>query len=183
MKKFRLYIAFLALFFLASSCAYYPYPYPPDDYNTQVGTTLGAGVGALLGQAIGGNTQSTIFGLAAGTILGALVGSAADQANQAARNAAQYGKPVVVFDENGYAVEAIPEKSSKPNCTSVRKRVWENGTLVKETVEEICNPPAQPAPPPAYYYYGWWGWPYVPPARYHGGPYFPRFRGHPHPYR
>jgi len=183
MKKFQLYAFFLTLSFLLVSCAYYPYPYPPADYNTQVGTTLGAGMGALLGQAIGGNTESTIIGMAAGTILGALVGSAADQANQAARNAAQYGKPVIVYDKDGHAVEAIPEKSSNPNCTKVRKRVWENGTLVKETVEEICSPPVPAAPPPAYYYYGWWGWPYLPPVYYYGRPYYPRYYPHPHPYR
>jgi len=180
MKKFQLYAFFLTLSFLLVSCAYYPYPYPPADYNTQVGTILGAGTGALLGQAIGGNTESTIIGMAAGTILGALVGSAADQANQAARDAAQYGKPVIYYDKSGRAVEAIPEGTNDPNCQRVRKRIWEDGKLVKETIEEVCSPPAPvgryypaPPPPPPAYYYGWWGWPVVPRfSFYFGRPYY-----------
>jgi len=170
-----MYPVLLILSFMLVSCAYYPQSYPPGDYNTRVGTTLGAGMGALLGQAIGGNTESTIIGMAAGTILGALVGSAADQENQAARDAAQYGKPVIVYDKDGHAVEVIPERGSSPNCTKVRKRVWENGTLVKETVEEVCSPNVPATPPPSYYYYPSWGWPYGPPAYYHGRSYYPRY--------
>ncbi len=166
--------------FFLFSCAYYPYP--PENYNTQAGAAIGAGMGALIGQAIGGNSKSTIAGLAAGTIIGALVGNAQDQANMAARDAAQYNKPVIYYDENGQAVEAIPEPGSKPNCSRVRKRVWENGEVVKETVEEVCTTPAPVAPPPPAYYYGWWGWPYPPPV-YYGRPYYgPRYYPYPnHP--
>lgn len=182
MKKLQVYTSFLMLSFLLVSCAYYPYPYPPPDYNTQVGTTVGAGMGALLGQAMGGDTKSTIAGMAAGAILGALVGSAQDQANKAAMDAARYRKPVIVYDEDGHAVEAIPEKASNPNCIKVRKRLWENGTLVKETLEEICSPSVVREPPPVYYYYGWWGWPYLPPVYYYSRPYY-HWRPHPRPYR
>ncbi|MBW1724878.1 MAG: glycine zipper 2TM domain-containing protein [Deltaproteobacteria bacterium] len=159
------------------SCAHYP----PDRYNTQKGAAVGAGMGALIGQAIGGNTESTLIGLAAGTILGALVGNAADQDYQAARDAAQQGKPVIYYDKNGHAVEAIPEKTDDSNCQKVRKRVWENGELVKETVEEICGSPAPRAryyapPPPPAYYYGWWGCPVVPNFSF----YYGRPRGHGH---
>lgn len=181
MKKYRLYAVFLTLSLVLVSCAYYPYQYAPPDYNTQVGTTLGAGIGALLGQAMGGNTESTIIGMTAGTILGALVGNAADRANQAAIDAAQYHKPVIVYDEDGHAVEAIPEKSTKPNCKKVRKRFWENGIMVKETIEEICIP-SSPAEPPPSYYYGWWGWPYLPPGYYYGFPHYRRYYPPPHPY-
>lgn len=154
-------IFILTLSFFLVSCAYYP----NDRYNTQVGAAVGAGAGALIGQAIGGNTGGTLIGLAAGTIIGALVGNAADQDYQAARDAARYGKPVIYYDKNGHAIEAIPEGTNDPNCRRVRKRIWENGTLVKETVEEVCGPPAPvvryyPAqPPPPAYYYGWWAWP------------------------
>ncbi|MBK5101568.1 MAG: hypothetical protein JJE15_11345 [Desulfobacteraceae bacterium] len=164
MKKYYIVILILALSFFLFSCAYYP----PDRYNTQRGAAVGAGTGALIGQAIGGNTQGTLFGLAAGTIIGALVGNAADQDYQVARDAAHYGKPVIYYDKSGHAVEAIPEGTRDPNCQKVRKRIWEDGKLVKETVEEICGPPAPvvsdyPAPPPhPAYYYGWWGWPVVP---------------------
>jgi hypothetical protein len=99
---------------------------------------------------------------------------------KAARDAVRYGRPVIYYDESGHAVEAIPEEPYDVNCHRVRKRIWENGKLIKETVEEACGPPAPgvryyPAPPPPYYY-GGWGWPVAPPGFYfyfgrshHGG--------------
>ncbi len=175
MKKYHLVILSLILSFLLVSCAHYP----PDRYNTQVGAAVGAGTGALIGQAIGGNTQSTLIGLTAGTILGALVGNAVDQDYQAAKDAAQYGKPVIYYDKSGHAVEAIPEGTNDSNCQKVRKRSWEDGKVVKETVEEVCSPSAPvvryyPAlPPPPAYYNGWWGWPAVPRfSFYFGRPYY-----------
>jgi hypothetical protein len=164
MKRFHPFLIapLLCAFFV--SCA----TIPPDRYNTQRGAAIGAGAGALIGQAIGGNTEGTLIGLAAGTILGGLMGNAVDQDYEAAREAARSGKqPVVYYDENGRAVETIPEGSDDPNCRRVRKRVWEDGKLVKETVEETCesSPPEvrydYPAPPPPSCY-GWWGWPWVP---------------------
>ncbi len=149
MKRYCLVILMLALPLVLVSCAYYPY----GRYNTQAGAVIGAGTGALIGQAIGGNTESTLIGLAAGTILGALVGNAVDQDYQAARDAAVYNKPIIYYDRNGRAVEAVPAASTDPNCRNITKRIWENGELVKETVEEVCEPPAvryyaAPPPPP-----------------------------------
>lgn len=150
MKSYRAYILLLILPFFLISCA----TIPPDRYNTQKGAAIGAGAGALMGQAIGRNTEGTLIGLAAGTILGALVGNAVDQDYQAARDAAQYNKPVILYDKSGHAVEAIPEGGSdNPNCQRIRKRVWEDGKLIKETVEETCAPPVvnyYPAPPVYY---------------------------------
>jgi hypothetical protein len=188
MKRYRLVILTLALSVLISSCAYYPYG-PNGYYNTQAGAAVGAGTGALIGQAIGGNTESTLIGLAAGTIIGALVGNAVDQDYQAARDAAQYGKPVIYYDRTGHAVEAVPLATNDPNCQKVTKRVWENGTLVKETTEEVCGTPppvvryyAAPAPPPPPYYYGWWGW--APSfSFYYGRPYYRGYYGYrPYPH-
>jgi len=182
MKKYHFFILMLALSLLLGSCAYYP----NGRYNTQVGAAVGAGTGALIGQAIGGNAESTLIGLAAGTILGALVGNAVDQDYQAARDAAHYNKPVIYYDRNGRAVEAVPETATDPNCRKITKRTWENGELVKETVEEICEPPrdryyAAPPPPPPYYY-GWWGW--APGfSFYYGRPYYHGYYGYqPHPH-
>jgi len=188
MKRYRIVMFILALSALLASCAYYPYG-PNGYYNTQVGAAVGAGTGALIGQAIGGNTESTLIGLAAGTIIGALVGNAVDQDYQAARDAAQYNKPVIYYDKNGRAVEAVPEASTDPNCRKITKRIWENGELVKETVEEICGPPAvryyAAPPPPPPYYYGGWGW--APSfSFYYGRPYYHGYYGHgyygPRPY-
>ena len=183
MKKYQIIILMLSLSLLLASCA----SYPPTRYNTQVGAAVGAGTGALIGQAIGGNTGSTLAGLAAGTIIGALVGNAVDQQNEAARDAATYGKPLIYYDADGRAVEAVPEDTNEANCQKVRKRVWEDGKLVKETVEEVCGTPpvvryvypAPPPPPPPVYYYGWWGWPGF--SFYYGRPYYHGYYG-PRPY-
>lgn len=169
MKKHSLAVFAIVLPLLIASCA----TYPPERYNTQAGAAVGAGTGALIGQAVGGNTESTLIGLAAGTIIGALVGNAVDQQNQAARDAAAYGKPVIYYDEQGRAVEAVPESGSAPNCRQVRKRVWENGKLVRETVEEVCS---TPPPPPPVYHYGWWGWPSF--SLYFGRPYYRGYYGY-----
>ena len=193
MKRYRLVMLILALPVLLVSCAYYPYG-PNGYYNTQVGAAVGAGTGALIGQAIGGNTEGTLIGLAAGTIIGALVGNAVDQDYQAARDAAQYNKPVIYYDRNGRAVEAVPQATNDPNCQKVTKRIWENGTLVKETTEEVCATPppvaryyaAPPPPPPPPYYYGGWGWPFYPSfSFYYGRPYYGGhygYRPYPHYY-
>ena len=115
---------------------------PADRYNTQKGALIGAGTGALVGQAIAGNTEGTLIGLAAGTILGALVGNSADQDYQAVRDAAHYGKPVIYYDDKVQAVEAIPGSSNtQQNCRRIIKRVWKDGNLISETVEETCDDP------------------------------------------
>ncbi len=182
MKKYHVVIITLILSFLLTSCAHYP----PDRHNTQAGAVIGAGMGALIGQAIGGNSESTLIGLAAGTILGALVGNAKDQDYQAARDATMYGKPVIYYDKNGHAVEVIPEKTNDPNCQQVRKRIWENGKLVKETIEEVCGPPVTvgrdyPTRPPVYYYRHY---PYYHHHYYRRHPYYHHhyYRRHPRSY-
>jgi hypothetical protein len=156
-----------------ASCAHYP----PDRYNTQRGAAIGAGAGALLGQAIGRNTEGTLIGLAAGTIIGALVGNAADQDYQAARDAAANQKPVIYYDKHGSAVEAIPSPADqKTDCSKVTKRVWQDGKIVSETVEEVCREPQTVVVEPAYVY------PPYPPVFFHyyygGRPYYYRPYGH-----
>lgn len=173
MKKSRTVLIIPLLLALLASCAHYP----PDRYNTQKGALIGAGAGALLGQAIGRNTAGTLIGLAAGTILGGLVGNAVDQDYQAARDAARCDKPVVYYDEKGAAVEAIPKPvRGKPNCRTVTKSVWQDGKLVSETVEEVCEDPevvvVEPRyvypPYPRFHFYSYYGarphsWHYYPP--------------------
>lgn len=153
MRKVSLGIILLISSVFLASCA----TIPADRYNTQKGALIGAGTGALIGQAIGGNTEGTLIGLAAGTILGALVGNSVDQDYQAMRDASHYGKPVIYYDDKGGAVEAIPQSSNTPeNCRRVIKRVWKDGKLVSETVEEVCeDPPVVYAPrtPLVYPYY------------------------------
>ena len=169
----------IVTFALSSGCA----QIPPDRYNTQKGAAIGAGFGALIGQAIGGNTEGTLIGLAAGTILGALVGNAVDQDYQAVRDAVQYDKQVIYYDRQGSAVEVIPQDGDdQTNCRKVTKRVWKDGELISETVEEICDDPVvyyRKRPPRVYYY------PYYPAFSfyYHAYPRYYKYRPHPYPPR
>lgn len=133
---FRMTLLILLVFIV--SCA----STPPEHQNTQKGAWIGAGAGALIGQALGHNTHSTLAGIAAGTILGALVGNAMDQDNAAAaaEDAALYDKKVIHYDENGNAIEVVPDESDqRTHCRKVTKRTWKNGELVSETIEEICE--------------------------------------------
>ncbi|OIP50775.1 MAG: hypothetical protein AUK28_01335 [Desulfobacterales bacterium CG2_30_60_27] len=129
--------AVLAVFcFTAFACA----PMNSEQYNTQRGAAIGGGLGALLGQAIGHNTQGTIIGLASGAVLGALVGNAQDQSYAATRSAADSGKRVVYYDDHGGAVEAAPMgMNQSTNCHKVQKKVWSNGQVVSDTIEEVCE--------------------------------------------
>ncbi len=112
----------------------------PGRYNTQKGAAIGAGSGALLGQIIGRNTTSTLIGAGIGTLVGAIAGNAVDQSQQAARDAARMNKRVVYYDNNGTAVEAIPQaRNPQTKCRKVTTRIWEKGKIVKETVEEHCE--------------------------------------------
>lgn len=181
MKTRYLFIAFLFIFALSGGCVHVP----PDRYNTQRGAVIGAGAGALIGQAIGRNTEGTLIGLAAGTILGALVGNAVDQDYQAVRDAVQNDKRVIYYDRQGSAVEVVPhDGDEKTNCRKVTKRVWKDGELISETVEEICEDPVvyyRSRPPVFYHYY-----PYYPGFSfyYHAYPKYYKYRPYPyHPRR
>ena len=136
MKKSMLGLLLLSVMFLSVSCA----TIPEDRYNTQKGAVIGAGIGALLGQAIGRDTEGTLLGAGIGTVIGAIAGNAVDQDYQAARDAAKLNKRVVYVDDQGRAVEAIPIQSSQQtNCRKVTTRHWDNGQLISESIEEICE--------------------------------------------
>lgn len=129
-------ILLLSLMFLSVSCA----TTQPDRYNTQRGAAIGAGIGALMGQAIGRDAEATWLGAGIGTLVGAIAGNAIDQEHQAARDAAMTNKRIVYVDRDGRAVEAIPvQNDQQTNCRKVTKRQWDNGQMISETVEEICE--------------------------------------------
>jgi uncharacterized protein YcfJ len=132
--KIKLLAAVLLLTFVFACAG------PQERYNTQTGAAVGAGVGAIAGQAIGRNTGGTLIGAGIGTLLGAILGNAADQEQQAARDAAMTNKRVVYYDDRNGAVESIPHPvNQQTNCRKITNRVWDSGKLVRETVEEICE--------------------------------------------
>jgi len=136
MKKITLGILLVSIIFLSVSCA----TVPQDRYNTQKGAAIGAGIGALLGQAIGRDTEGTLLGAGIGTVIGSIAGNAVDQDYQAARDANTLNKRVVYMDNQGRAVEAIPmQKNQQTNCRKITKRHWDNGQMISETIEEICE--------------------------------------------
>ena len=136
MKRNILIVILLSIMFFSVSCA----TKQPDRYNTQKGAAIGAGVGALMGQAIGRDTEATLIGAGIGTLVGAIAGNAADQEHQAVRDAAMTNKRVVYVDRSGRAIEATPVKNDQQtNCRKITKRQWDNGQMISETVEEICE--------------------------------------------
>lgn len=136
MNKKLLSVLLLSIMFLSISCA----PMYQDRYNTQKGAAIGAGIGALLGQAIGRDTEGTLLGAGIGTVVGAIAGNAVDQDYQVARDADMLNKRVVYVDNRGRAVEAIPaQRSQLTNCRKVTKRHWDNGQMISEKIEEICE--------------------------------------------
>lgn len=136
MKRNILIVVLLSIMFFSVSCA----TKQPDRYNTQKGAAIGAGAGALMGQAIGGDAEGTLQGAVIGTLVGAISGNAVDQEHQAARDAARTNKRVVYVDQGGHAIEAIPvQNDQQTNCRKVTKRQWDNGHMISETVEEICE--------------------------------------------
>lgn len=148
MKK--LFSITIAMVFVVtiSSCAA-----PPDRYNTQKGAAIGAGFGALTGQIIGHSTRSTLLGAAVGGVLGSLVGNTVDQDYQYSREAnyqsyqtgreAAYAPPYRRY--YGYRTapyDTIPAyyNNTQPNrCRKVIRRTIENGRVISETMEEICE--------------------------------------------
>jgi uncharacterized protein YcfJ len=138
MKNIVIAIGIAALLLSVVSCA--P-QYSQDRYNTQRGAAIGAAVGATYGGVIGRDVEGVLIGSGVGTLLGAIIGNAVDQSHQAAREAAMTNKRIVYYDNQGGAIEAIPGPSEKQqtNCRKITKRVWDNGRLTSETVEEICE--------------------------------------------
>jgi uncharacterized protein YcfJ len=135
MKKNLMYVATFFVILSLAACAT-----GRDRYNTQRGAAIGAGLGAVAGQAIGRDTEATLLGAGVGTVLGAIMGNAVDQSHEATREAAMTNERVVYYDNRGGAVEAIPGPADQhTDCRKVTKRVWENGELVSEKIEESCQ--------------------------------------------
>ncbi len=102
-----------------------------------VGSVAGAGIGALI------DHHNRWRGAAIGAAIGALVGGTMTEISaRAAREAALENRPVVYKSEDGRTVvesTPLPEGNASTHCHKVRTRVWKDGTLVKDTVREVCE--------------------------------------------
>jgi len=106
----------------------------------------GAGWGAAVGGTIGALAWQSnswlglLIGATAGAVAGMLVGDAIDQQEQAAIQAAKEDRRVVYYDKNDRAVEAMPISSNQhTHCKKVRTRIWENGEVVSDKIQEVCE--------------------------------------------
>jgi len=102
-----------------------------------VGGVSGAGIGALV------DRHNPWRGAAIGAAIGSVVGGTLTEINaRASREAAERNRVVVYDGRNDRTViETTPiyPQNSSTHCHKVRKRVWKNGRLVSNTVEEVCE--------------------------------------------
>ena len=102
------------------------------------GAGTGAVVGGVAGALISRSWRGGVIGAALGAVAGATIADISARAN---REAAENGQPVEYRTEDGRGVyRADPVNySGRKRCHKVRERVWEDGTLVKDQVREICR--------------------------------------------
>lgn len=117
---------------LASSCA--------TNQGTNQAAGVGASLGALAGALIDDNNRwrGAVIG---GLIGGAFGGTVSEISQRSAREAAHEGKPVVYKSDDGFQrVESAPVAyNAQTDCHKVRTRVWQDGKLVKDSIEEVCE--------------------------------------------
>jgi hypothetical protein len=70
--------------------------------------------------------------------LGSNIGNAVDQSASAAKESPLNNRRPAYYDNNRGNFETVPAVQQNP-CRKVTRRIWENGRLVKEIVEEICE--------------------------------------------
>ena len=132
MKRLGSIMVGLALLVLLSNCT------TTQENATYQGAGLGAAVGAAAGAVIDDDNpwRGAVIGAAAGAVLG---GGLTEISKRASQDAAARNQPVV-YREGSTVVEATPVAyNQQTKCHKVRKRIWQDGRLVKDTVEEVCE--------------------------------------------
>ena len=98
---------------------------------------------ATLGAVLGGTTGALLdkHNRWRGGAIGAAIGAAAlGGAVAIEEQAITENRPVTVTQGNTVTrVEPVPSSSKRTSCRKVRKRVWKDGKLVSDTIEEICK--------------------------------------------
>ena len=135
MKKIgMLSLVGIVIVLLIAGCAY-----DPHRYNLQRGAVIGAVAGGIAGQLIGHNAAGTYLGATIGTIVGGTVGTVMDQQREAIIAASRSNERVVIPDNQGGFIEAIPGPiNQRTNCKKVTTRHWEDGVM-KEKIHEVCT--------------------------------------------
>jgi hypothetical protein len=99
------------------------------------GGTVGGATGAVAGALISG-WKGGIIGGVLGVVAGATI---THIATRASHEAARHQKPVAYSSEDGaQRVEAYPV-ASRGKCRTVVQKFYENGQMVRETQEEVCD--------------------------------------------
>ncbi|WP_022852695.1 YMGG-like glycine zipper-containing protein [Thermodesulfatator atlanticus] len=135
MNKFKkIALFFLPLLFLIgmTSCT------TTQQSASYQGASLGAAVGAVAGALLddGNPWRGAVIGGTMGAVLG---GGLAELSSEASASAATTGQPVV-YRQGNTVVEATPlNYNQQTKCHKVRKRIWQNGQLVQDHVEEVCE--------------------------------------------
>jgi hypothetical protein len=112
----------------------------PHRNNLQRGTGIGAVAGGVAGRLLGHDEAGMWLGATIGAALGATIGTVMDQQREAIIAASQQNRRVVIYDNQGGAIEAIPGPvNQRTNCKKVTTRHWEGGKLIKEEINEVCT--------------------------------------------
>ena len=102
------------------------------------GAGLGAAVGAVSGALLDRHNpwRGAVIGATAGAVLGGGITAISTRASREAVARQQ----TVVYRQGDTVVEATPlEYNQKTYCHKVHKRVWRNGQLVTDRIEEVCE--------------------------------------------
>ncbi|OAQ20976.1 putative lipoprotein [Thermosulfurimonas dismutans] len=95
---------------------------------------MGAFSGALLDHH--NPWRGAVIGATAGAVLGGGLTAISTRATQEAVAKQQ----TVVYQSENAVVEATPmEYNQKTYCHKVHKRIWRNGQLVTDRIEEVCE--------------------------------------------
>jgi hypothetical protein len=99
------------------------------------GGTVGGATGVVAGALIDG-WRGGIIGGVLGVVAGATI---THIATKASREAARSQKPVSYSNDGGtHRVEAYPV-ASRGRCHTVKEKFFENGQMVRETEQEVCD--------------------------------------------
>ncbi|OAG27663.1 YMGG-like glycine zipper-containing protein [Thermodesulfatator autotrophicus] len=132
MKKIILCTIPLLFLIILSSCT------TTQQSASYQGATLGAAVGAITGAMLDDHNpwRGAVIGATAGAVLG---GGLTQISSQASASAASTGQPVV-YRQGNTVVEATPlSYNQQTKCHKIRKRIWKNGNLIEDRVEEVCE--------------------------------------------